>query len=327
MRRDKWLCAWMNLRVHKRFFYFMVWLVVVCYFVVIVGAGVFLLSATARDWVYALPNALSRRARFIARWLLLAIPTPYAKQNAKGNHHQMWVFVAGVMLLIVPVVWAATREPSVPPMEYESFRDSDPQVYALLEGEMLVPPPEVATDLIVEAEKIARSAETMSTSNDGQVVPAVNMMLQTADRKWSRMNPRYVQRLLLVFKLMKQRYGYDMVLLEGYRSPERQNRLAGMGAHVTQVTGFRSYHQFGLAGDVAFLRDGKVVITEKDPWAMQGYRYYGEVAESVGLTWGGRWKMMDFGHTEFRMRGILGNAELAQKLTSETTDVGAPMYE
>lgn len=305
----------------------MIWLVVICYFSVIVGAGILLLSATARDYLSMLPCVMSQQASAIARRLLRVIPTPYTQHKGNGNYHQMWVFLAGLVLLIVPVVWAATREPSIPPMDYESFRDTDPQVYSLLEGEMLVPPPEIATDLIVEAEKIARRAEVMSTTGDSNVVPAESLMLQTADRKWSRMNPRYVQRLLLVFKLMKQRYGYDMVLLEGYRSPERQNRLAGMGANVTHATGFRSYHQFGLAGDVAFLRDGKVVITEKDPWAMQGYQYYGEVAESVGLTWGGRWKMMDFGHTEFRMIGVLGNAELAQKLTSETADLGASVYE
>ena len=305
----------------------MIWLVVICYFSVIVGAGILLLSATARDYLSMLPCVMSQQASAIARRLLRVIPTPYTQHEGNGNYHQMWVFLAGLVLLIVPVVWAATREPSIPPMDYESFRDTDPQVYSLLEGEMLVPPPEIATDLIVEAEKIAHRAEVMSTTGDSNVVPAESLMLQTADRKWSRMNPRYVQRLLLVFKLMKQRYGYDMVLLEGYRSPERQNRLAGMGANVTHATGFRSYHQFGLAGDVAFLRDGKVVITEKDSWAMQGYQYYGEVAESVGLTWGGRWKMMDFGHTEFRMIGVLGNAEIAQKLTSETADLGASVYE
>ncbi|GAC1382705.1 MAG: M15 family metallopeptidase [Aquirhabdus sp.] len=305
----------------------MIWLVVVSYFVVIVGAGIFLMSATARDYLRRLPSVISQSTKLVAKQLLMVIPTPYAMQKSKKNLHQLWVFLAGLVLLIAPVVWAATREPSIQPLNYESFRDIDPQVYSLLEGEMLVPPPEVATDLIVEAEKIARNAETIGTSSHSNVVPAESLMLQTADRKWNRMNPRYVQRLLLVFKLMKQRYGYDMVLLEGYRSPERQNRLAGMGANVTHATGFRSYHQFGLAGDVAFLRDGKVVITEKDPWAMQGYQYYGEVAESVGLTWGGRWKMMDFGHTEFRMHGVLGNAELAQKLTSEASDLGASIYE
>jgi peptidoglycan L-alanyl-D-glutamate endopeptidase CwlK len=53
------------------------------------------------------------------------------------------------------------------------------------------------------------------------------------------------------------------------------------------------------------LRDGKLVISEKDPWAMRGYQLYGEVAESLGLTWGGRWTMMDLGHTELRLRGVM----------------------
>jgi peptidoglycan L-alanyl-D-glutamate endopeptidase CwlK len=47
------------------------------------------------------------------------------------------------------------------------------------------------------------------------------------------------------------------------------------------------------------------VISEKDPWAMRGYQLYGEVAEQLGLTWGGRWKMMDLGHTELRLRGVM----------------------
>lgn len=304
----------------------MIWLMIMGYFVSIGSVGILLLSSNTRDYVGALPSLVCRRLGAFTRRLLLTIPTPHARNKSAEHHQQLWIVVAGLILLAAPVIWAATREPSLPPMDYESFKDIDPQIYSLLEGEMLVPPPEVATDLIVEAEKVARINETTSQGDSVVIVPA-ERMLQTADRKWSKMNPRYVQRLLLVFKLMKERYGYDLVLLEGYRSPERQNRLAGMGANVTHATGYRSYHQFGLAGDVAFLRDGKVVITEKDPWAMQGYQHYGEVAESVGLTWGGRWKMMDLGHTEFRMHGVLGNADMAQKLTSEAGDLNAPIYE
>jgi peptidoglycan L-alanyl-D-glutamate endopeptidase CwlK len=29
------------------------------------------------------------------------------------------------------------------------------------------------------------------------------------------------------------------------------------------------------------------------------------VAQSVGLTWGGRWKMMDLGHAELRVAGTV----------------------
>ncbi len=44
----------------------------------------------------------------------------------------------------------------------------------------------------------------------------------------------------------------------------------------------------------------------------------GEVAESVGLTWGGRWKsIQDYGHTEYRMPNLKKTAEMAEKLTSE----------
>jgi peptidoglycan L-alanyl-D-glutamate endopeptidase CwlK len=304
----------------------MIWLMVFGYFLVIGSAGILLLSARARDYVVSWPSEIQRCLRALTRHLILVIPTPHTEQKSADHHQQIWIVIAGSILLAAPVMWVATRQPSVPPMDYESFRDTDPQVYALLEGEMLVPPPEVPTDLIVDAEKVARSAEMVNQSGLTNTLPA-ERMLQSADRKWNKMNPRYVQRLLLVFKIMKERYGYDLVLLEGYRSPERQNRLAVMGANVTHATGYRSYHQFGLAGDVAFLRNGKVVITEKDPWAMQGYQHYGEVAESVGLTWGGRWKMMDLGHTEFRMRGILGNADMAQKLTSESVEPNVSAYE
>jgi peptidoglycan L-alanyl-D-glutamate endopeptidase CwlK len=74
---------------------------------------------------------------------------------------------------------------------------------------------------------------------------------------------------------------------------------------VTSAAAFQSYHQFGLAADCAFYLGGKLVIDEKDPWAMRGYELYGETAEALGLTWGGRWRMMDFGHVELRRSGVL----------------------
>jgi peptidoglycan L-alanyl-D-glutamate endopeptidase CwlK len=101
-----------------------------------------------------------------------------------------------------------------------------------------------------------------------------------------------------------------MVILEGYRSPERQNMLASLGTQVTNAAAFQSYHQYGLAADCAFLRNGALVITEKDEWAMRGYHLYGELAESLELDWGGRWKMRDFGHIEFRIPNIKKNKNL-----------------
>jgi peptidoglycan L-alanyl-D-glutamate endopeptidase CwlK len=161
-------------------------------------------------------------------------------------------------------------------------------VAALLKGEHLSPP-------------TALPPLAFSTPE----VELVRPMLADASRNWGLLHPEFSQRLLLAFRIMKEKYGYQMALLEGYRSPARQDTLAKMGNQVTNARAWQSWHQYGLAADCAFWRDGRLVISEKDPWAMRGYQLYGQVAESLGLTWGGRWTMMDFGHTELRLRGAM----------------------
>jgi peptidoglycan L-alanyl-D-glutamate endopeptidase CwlK len=44
--------------------------------------------------------------------------------------------------------------------------------------------------------------------------------------------------------------------------------------------------------------NGRLVISERDPWAMQAYQALGEEAEKAGLVWGGRWTLRDYGHIE-----------------------------
>lgn len=303
----------------------MIWLVLLYFLMITIVSGI-LLSTQWRVYLWNSIKSLIPQGQYniknsYRRIGNLSLKIKISKPGSGWDQQQILVILAGIFLLGSPALWMATRDTTLPMMNDESLNSVDPQIYALLEGEMLVPPPEVDAELIVAAEAIARQAEQIAQQSSTLDIPlaAVHTTdLRFADRKWDKINPRYAQRLLLVFKLMKERYGYEMVLLEGYRSPQRQNMLAAKGTHVTKATGYRSYHQFGLAGDVAFLRNGKVVITEKDPWAMQGYQYYGEVAESVGLTWGGRWKMMDLGHTEFRIKGILGNAAIAEKLVAES---------
>jgi peptidoglycan L-alanyl-D-glutamate endopeptidase CwlK len=178
-----------------------------------------------------------------------------------------------------------------------SFSDADQQlavdrqIALLLEGEQLVPPAPLPPEAFTTRE-----------------VEMVRPDAAYASRDWLRLDEEFRQRLLVVFKLMKERHGYEMVLIEGYRSPERQAQLAAQGSHVTHAGAYRSYHQYGLAADSAFLKDGRIVISERDPWAMRGYALYGEVAEQLGLTWGGRWKLLDYGHVELRRAGVLGRA-------------------
>jgi peptidoglycan L-alanyl-D-glutamate endopeptidase CwlK len=160
-------------------------------------------------------------------------------------------------------------------------------VSSLLKGEQLVPPPALPPAVFVTRE-----------------VEMVRPDLGLASRNWAKLDDDFQQRLLVVLKIMKERYGYDMALIEGYRSPERQAELAAQGSNVTNAGAYQSYHQYGLAADCAFYRNGKLVISEKDPWAMRGYQLYGQVAEAAGLVWGGSWKMMDLGHAELHKPGM-----------------------
>ncbi|WP_137939802.1 M15 family metallopeptidase [Chitinivorax sp. B] len=200
-----------------------------------------------------------------------------------------WLAAAAALIIITPVVLVLLLRLQSGPASYydETVTDPNQTVAMLLRGEQLVPPPPLPPEAFMTRE-----------------VELIQRVLVSASRDWNLFDFDFQQRLLLAFRLMEERHGYKMVLLEGYRSPERQNTLATMGSSVTNAAAYQSYHQYGLAADCAFLRDGKVVISERDPWAMRGYQLYGEVAESLGLTWGGRWKMMDLGHVEYRKPGF-----------------------
>ena len=205
--------------------------------------------------------------------------------SKKSLHRYRWLIaLAGLIVALPPIlVWMFGGSKELDGFDDTRLHAQNEQVATLLQGERLVPP--------------APLPPAMFTT---QEVLRIRPLLNDANRDWQLLDDDFSQRLLKVFQIMKDRYGYDMALLEGYRSPSRQDQLASMGSSITNAAAFQSYHQFGLAADCAFQRDGQLVISEKDPWAMRGYQLYGEVAESVGLNWGGRWKMMDFGHIELR---------------------------
>lgn len=269
------------------------------YFLLAVGVAAVLLlppvRARAGAWISAFWRGIGQRAASAGDVTVQAFGT--TSGMARGGISSALRFIVSNRLIIIAMVVAISL-PSVIVLSMGStksfqFDDSlqiaDSQVQALLLGERLVPPPPLPPEVFVTRE-----------------VEQIRPSISSASRDWNLLDVDFRQRLLLTYKIMREQHGYEVVLIEGYRSPERQARLAGQGTHVTNAGAYQSYHQYGMAADSAFFRDGKIVISEKDPWAMRGYQLYGEVAESVGLTWGGRWKMMDFGHVELRRRGVLG---------------------
>jgi peptidoglycan L-alanyl-D-glutamate endopeptidase CwlK len=85
--------------------------------------------------------------------------------------------------------------------------------------------------------------------------------------------------------------GVNILITQGYRSIDEQNELYAQGRTkpgniVTQVKGGYSYHNYGLAIDFAvYAKDGKTINWNVD----KDWMKVGEIGESLGLEWGGRW--------------------------------------
>ena len=264
------------------------------YFLLVVAVLALVCLPPLRDRATAGVTGLWRRGRARgAAWRLSS--SQHAARRAESaqdfsqrivqttRRHAVALAAACVVIVALPLgavlLRGAFRVDSFDP---NASHEVDERVAELLKGEQLVPPTALPPEFFMTTE-----------------VEEWQPLARSASRQWGLLDETFRQRLLLSFKLLHEQYGYDMVLIEGYRSPQRQAALAALGPSVTRAGPFESYHQYGLAADCAFLRDGRIVISEKDPWAMAGYERYGQVARSLGLVWGGDWHgLRDLGHVE-----------------------------
>ncbi|QDZ30541.1 M15 family metallopeptidase [Noviherbaspirillum sp. UKPF54] len=232
--------------------------------------------------------ALLQRHTASQTCLALAFLRAAAQSAFRVIRRRPGISTAALVLLSLPALLALLFSPRTDLGGYpDAPAAHDPVVATLLIGEQLVPPSPLPPDLFLAGD-----------------LDLIRPGIASASRDWALLDNEFRQRLLGVFRSMAK-HGYQMALLEGYRSPERQAILARLGPQVTNAGAYQSYHQYGLAADSAFFRSGKIVISERDAWAMKGYQLYGEYAESAGLVWGGRWRMMDFGHVELRKPRVL----------------------
>lgn len=238
-----------------------------------------------------------RAGRLVRRWARST--GGYGREAGAGITHlahdlaRHWLLIVAILVILaLPATLVLVLHQHVMLQGYDMTQSADQDtaqlVAGLLRGEQLVPPPPLPPAVFVTPE-----------------VERIRPELGGASRKWDQLNADFRQRLLVIFKIMRERYGYDMALLEGYRSPQRQAQLAAQGSSVTQAGPFQSYHQYGLAADCAFYRNGKLVIADDTDWARRGYQLYGKVATSAGLVWGGNWKSLrDLGHVELHLPGM-----------------------
>lgn len=75
---------------------------------------------------------------------------------------------------------------------------------------------------------------------------------------------------------------HTIIVAETYRTQSRQNKLFKKGSSMTKVK--VSKHTKRVAADIYFIKNGKISAYHEAP-----YLELGELGESFGLRWGGRW--------------------------------------
>lgn len=108
--------------------------------------------------------------------------------------------------------------------------------------------------------------------------------------------------------------GIDLIITSTYRSNEEQAALYAQGRTkpglvVTNARPGESWHNWRCAFDVVPIRNGKAVWNTTGPDG-DLWRKVGELGESVGLEWAGRWtgKLREMAH--FQYTGGLTTADL-----------------
>ena len=118
-------------------------------------------------------------------------------------------------------------------------------------------------------------------------------------RNLSDLHPR-VKTLCEQFIYSCAKQNIDVLITSTYRDAESQNALYAQGRtlpgkKVTNAKGGQSFHNWRVAFDFVPIVNGKAM------WADTAlFTKCGEIAESVGLEWAGRWKTFkELAHCQF----------------------------
>lgn len=90
--------------------------------------------------------------------------------------------------------------------------------------------------------------------------------------------------------------GYMVMVVDTLRTPEEHAENLRKGVSWTT----RSKHLDGFAIDIAPYEQYALHEADKLNWNANDpvWKKLGEIGESIGLVWGGRWKQKDLGHFE-----------------------------
>jgi peptidoglycan L-alanyl-D-glutamate endopeptidase CwlK len=134
------------------------------------------------------------------------------------------------------------------------------------------------------------------------------------------LHPYFRDRVKLLIRKAGEK-GISLTVVEAYRTPTKQSEYKRMGRNYTRSSAGKSKHQFGLAVDLVPLVDSVAVWNNQTLW-----RKVGQIGESLGLRWGGRWRHpYDPGH--FEWTGGLGIQHLTAGILPKVSADAYPCIE
>lgn len=113
-----------------------------------------------------------------------------------------------------------------------------------------------------------------------------------SDQRIARLHPDLAQAAAELVRRCDSEHGIRLVVTQGLRTVAEQDALYAQGRTapgrvVTQARGGYSWHNYGLAFDVAPLNDQGQPHWPEDAAL---WERIGATGEDLGLTWGGRWR-------------------------------------
>ena len=114
-----------------------------------------------------------------------------------------------------------------------------------------------------------------------------------------------------------RRENIDMAVTDDFRSSAEQDALYAKGRtapgnRVTGAKGGQSWHNYGVAADIAMMNDNGRIHWNTSGDDGDRWDRYGEVAESNGLIWGGNWNSPDMPHVEYHPGKTVSQASSLQ---------------
>lgn len=123
------------------------------------------------------------------------------------------------------------------------------------------------------------------------VEPLADGTFPKGDEELTEVHPILARKVLQVIALAAQE-GYTLTVVQGLRTFPEQHKLYLQRPRVTKADAGQSYHNYGVAVDLAFVVNGQI------SWDDKLYKNIGRWASQIGLTWGGTWKFVDNPHVQ-----------------------------